>query len=161
MRWARSDGTEDPDWWEVKGKGVMSVVEGLGEEVQPVRDAGLFADLTRDEEFFPLAVIPPLVSPPVEEPIPQSALPFFPNHLAYRASALLPPPSRFASDLPETLNELAGEAVDIITIIRMPDQGWSTNRQIEESEEVLHEWGGVELGIAKMGVTGSETKNVG
>ena len=51
MRWARSDGTEDPDWWEVKGKGVMSVVEGLGEEVQPVRDAGLFADLTRDEEF--------------------------------------------------------------------------------------------------------------
>jgi hypothetical protein len=101
-----------------------------------------------------LAVIPPPVQVNVQEPVPQSILPFFPNHLAYRASSLLPPPARFVADQPETMDELSGENVDIVTIIRMPGQTWPTDREVEESQEVVREWGGVELGISRMEVIG-------
>jgi len=110
---------------------------------------------------FPLAIIPPPVKAEPEEPVPQSVLPFFPNHLAYRASALLPPPARFISDQPETLNELAGEEVDVVTIIRMPGQDRRRDRDVEVSEEVIYEWGGVELGIAKMEVSRSVSTMTG
>lgn len=51
---------------------------------------------------------------------------------------------------PETIDQLYGEDVDIITVIRMPMR--DPQREVEEGEEVLREWGGVELGIARMEV---------
>jgi hypothetical protein len=87
---------------------------------------------------------------PQDAPLPTSDLPFFPNHLAYRPAAFLPPPSRFTQATPETLEQLRGEDVDIVTIIRMPMR--DPQREPEEGEEVLREWGGVEFGIARMEV---------
>ncbi len=107
-----------------------------------------------DEDQLPLAIIPPRLAPAEEAPVPHSDLPFFPNHLAYRPSSLLPLPARFATNQPETLNELAGDLVAVITIIRMPGQPWPADMEVEESQEVLHGWGGVELGIANMEVKG-------
>lgn len=100
--------------------------------------------------MFPLAIIPQSTAPTSEAPIPHSELPFFPNHLAYRATALQPAPARFDINQPETLEQIYGEEVDIVTVIRMPMR--DPQREPEEGEEVLREWGGVELGIARMEV---------
>lgn len=51
---------------------------------------------------------------------------------------------------PESIDQLYGEDVDVITVIRMPMR--ENTREVEEGEEVLREWGGVELGIARMEV---------
>lgn len=51
---------------------------------------------------------------------------------------------------PETMDQLYGEDVNIVTVIRMPMR--DPQREVEEGEEVLREWGGVELGIARMEV---------
>jgi hypothetical protein len=90
------------------------------------------------------------VEPPVEEPLPHSDLPFFPTHLAYRTTAIAPPPARFNVVNDEVLEELRGEDVDVVTIIRMPMR--QSRREPEEGEERVMEWGGVELGIARMEV---------
>lgn len=98
----------------------------------------------------PLAIIPQSDATPSQTPIPQSELPFFPNHLAYRPNSLMPAPSRFSMNQPETIDQLCGEEVDIVAVIRMPMR--DPQREVEEGEEVLREWGGVELGIARMEV---------
>jgi hypothetical protein len=89
------------------------------------------------------------------QPAPKSALKFFPNHLAYRPATLLPPPSRYQADNLDTLNALDGEAVSVVTIIRMPGEELAPP-QVENDEDdqegVMREWGGLELGIATFGV---------
>jgi hypothetical protein len=98
-----------------------------------------------------LAIIPrTAASAPAEPPIPTSTLPYFPNHLAYRPAAIAPAPARFNIVNDETLEQMRGEEVDIITVIRMPTR--DVRREPEEGEEVLMEWGGVEFGIATMEV---------
>lgn len=82
--------------------------------------------------------------------MPTSTLPFFPSHLAYRANALAPPPARYNIINDEVLEQLRGEDVEIITVIRMPVR--ESQREVEEGEEIIREWGGVELGIARMEV---------
>ena len=99
----------------------------------------------------PLAIIPRShVDTPAEEPMPQSDLPFFPNHLAYRPAVFAPQPARFNIVNDEVLHQLRGEDVDIVTVIRMPVR--ESQREPEEGEEVIREWGGVEFGIARMEV---------
>ena len=82
--------------------------------------------------------------------MPQSDLPFFPSHLAYRATAMVPQPARYNIVNDEVLEQLHGEDVEIITVIRMPVR--ESQREVEEGEEILREWGGVELGISRMEV---------
>ena len=50
------------------------------------------------------------------------------------------------------MDGLDGESVDIITIIRMPGQTWSQDGQVEEREQSLKDWNGVELGIVSLQV---------
>ena len=91
-----------------------------------------------------------------ESPVPHSELSYFPNHLAYRPSSFAPTPARLVSDAPETLDQLSGEHVDVLTIIRMPGQSWPEDREVNESEEVVKEWGGMEMGIVKLQVNGAK-----
>ena len=91
--------------------------------------------------------------------MPQSDLKFFPNHLAYRQTAFAPPPARFVGDRPETLEGLAGETVDVVTIVRMPGEVWPADREVREGEEVVREWVGVELGIVSVEVRGDRVEN--
>ncbi|WVQ79050.1 hypothetical protein IAT38_001143 [Cryptococcus sp. DSM 104549] len=160
MIWDKADGSKLPDWWEVEKAGSAAGV-GAG--------AGTGGGLSRpwdeeeSDEFYPLGVIPPPPPRQAHQPIELSPLPFFPNHLAYRPSSLRPPPARFtglAADNLAPLEQLAGGGVEVVTIIRMPAPE-STRVRIERSgeeeedgEEVIREWGGIELGIAKMGVVG-------
>jgi hypothetical protein len=87
------------------------------------------------------------------EPIPQSTIPYFPNHLAYRAASLRAPPARFKAEEPETLDQLDGELLDVVTIIKMPMREGTV--PVPEGEEVLWEWGGIELGIVQLRVGSS------
>jgi hypothetical protein len=82
--------------------------------------------------------------------MPTSNLPFFPTHLAYRAASVVPQPARYNVVNDEVLEQLHGEDVDIVTVIRMPVR--ENHREVEEGEEIVREWGGVELGIARMEV---------
>lgn len=149
MQWTKSDGTQNPDWWEVEGKRDMVGQEKDKEKI--IAQAGSGSGYRDEQDLqFPLAIIPQASAPPSESPIPQSELPFFPNHLAYRATQLQPAPARFNIHQPETIDQLYGEQVDIVTVIRMPTR--DPQREAEEGEEVLREWGGVELGIARMEV---------
>lgn len=84
-----------------------------------------------------------------------SAIPYFPNHLAYRAESLLPPPSRFQADNMESLGGLDGEHVEVLTIIQMPKEAWPEGREVPEEEEVMKEWAGIELGSMKIDVRNS------
>jgi hypothetical protein len=59
-------------------------------------------------------------------------------------------PSRYNIVNDEVLEQLRGEEVDIVTVIRMPVR--ETQREPEEGEEVIREWGSVEFGIARMEV---------
>lgn len=47
MTWARADGSEDPDWWEVEGKTRLPE-EAQEAEVEPVRNVSHLPD---DEEL--------------------------------------------------------------------------------------------------------------
>ena len=96
-------------------------------------------------------MIPP-VEPVAVQPIPKSTLKYFPNHLAYRPDDLLPPPSRFRADEPSTLDGLNGERLEILAIIQMPTEPWPVGKEVNEEEQVIREWGGVEIGISKLGV---------
>lgn len=117
----------------------------------------------------PLAIIPPSAGPIEEAPIPASSLSYFPHHLAYRAETLMPSPSPYIAN-PEGLG---GQNVDVVTIIRMPmPEGMYVRRaesgarggtavgededEDEDMEAVVREWGGMELGIMKVGVEGNE-----
>lgn len=98
----------------------------------------------------PVAVIPAHQPKHSEPPIPHSDMPFFPNHLAYRATALLPPPARFDPTNPASLDQLEREQVDVVAMIRMPQQ--ANSKALEEGEEVIREWAGMEVGIVRMDV---------
>lgn len=171
MQWTKSDGSQNPDWWEVEakrdgmdekisnagaGSGSGSAHDGEADDTELVREPTLdtfqtICVLRLMYPQYPLAIIPHTSDiPPSQTPLPQSDLPFFPNHLAYRPTALQAPPARFNMYQPESIDQLHGEDVDIITVIRMPMR--DPQREVEEGEEVLREWGGVELGIARMEV---------
>jgi len=160
MKWTKADGTQNPDWWEIDGKRDTDLLEKVKNAGQaqtddlddyeivslPIPDNETMADWQR-----PLAIIPRThAAPPVEEPMPHSDLPFFPSHLAYRATAMAPQPARYNIVNDEVLEQLHGEDVEIITVIRMPVR--ESQREVEEGEEIIREWGGVELGIARMEV---------
>lgn len=91
-------------------------------------------------------------------PPPASTLPYFPNHLAYKAESLLPPPSRFKADNPDSLEGLDGEHVEVLTIIQMPKENWPEGREVPEEEEVMKEWAGIELGSMKIDVSSSRRR---
>jgi len=156
--WTRSDGSENPDLWEVAPKGKAG--EGK-EEVLPngqVGGGGMhIIDIEDESDLQPVSIIPTLsAAARSSTPIPASSLSYFPNHLAYRPASLLPPPSRFNPDEPETLNLLNGEEVDVVAIIRMPVISRATEgrERNDDEEQVTRQWGGVELGIARIDVVG-------
>jgi hypothetical protein len=66
---------------------------------------------------------------------------------------LLPPPSRFSGAQPESLDQLGGESVEVLTIIKMPSEDWPESRPVDETEEVVKEWAAMEIGIARLDVT--------
>lgn len=119
--------------------------------------------------FKPLAIIPPQPTElPSSLPLPVSNLKFFPKHLAYRPEDLLPPPLVWGGEdmdnekRTKQMEGLKGKVVDVVTMIRMPEPETATaerNRNIsgdeeeeEDGQEVLREWGGVCLGVVRMGI---------
>ncbi|WVF66876.1 hypothetical protein IAT40_001619 [Kwoniella sp. CBS 6097] len=189
MGWMKSDGSQRPDWWEVEQvegdddgqvngeKEALSTLAGRGEgKKADGRDSsGSRGDGGyEDEEFYPLAIIPPRPAQSKPPPVPISTLKFFPNHLSYRPESLYPPKSEFTNfEDPAILNGLVGSSVDLVSVIRMPmpphpdeqaegGTGGTRRRKrirrtVEEGEEVIEEWGGVELGIAEIGVVASSS----
>lgn len=139
---------------------------GVGNQRQEWLDT---SDLsTAAAQFHPLGVVPPItaMSTKRKKPI-VSTLPFFPTPLAYRAEDLLPPPPKWDSTDIETLQELSGNQVDIVTIIKMPSeevpreqakrvpsgqQGQQDDEEEEDGEEVLREWGGMCIGVTRFNV---------
>ncbi|OCF34657.1 hypothetical protein I316_03699 [Kwoniella heveanensis BCC8398] len=197
MGWMKSDGSQRPDWWEVEqveGDDVAKVATeqekssslGSGRGEEKSRASGREGINARggggeDEEFHPLAIIPPRPVQPKPAAVPISTLKYFPNHLSYRPESLYPPKSEFTNfQDPSILNGLVGSSVDLVSVIRMPMPphpgeigeeeengqygGGSTIRRrrkkgiVEEGEEVIEEWGGVELGIAEISVVASSTE---
>ena len=160
MKWTKADGTQNPDWWEIDGKrdtDLLEKVKNAGKaQTEDLDDYEIVSLPAPDNETKadwqrPLAIIPRThAAPPVEETMPHSDLPFFPSHLAYRATAMAPQPARYNIVNDEVLEQLHGEDVEIITVIRMPVR--DSQREVEEGEEIIREWGGVELGIARMEV---------
>jgi hypothetical protein len=63
---------------------------------------------------------------------------------------LLPPPVRFKPEEPDTLDQLQGGTLDVVTIVKMPMP--EPKGEPKEGEEVVGEWGGMELGIVRVGV---------
>ncbi|WVQ94485.1 hypothetical protein IAU59_001564 [Kwoniella sp. CBS 9459] len=191
MGWLKSDGSQRPDWWEVEQveadaeaaadeagdvKRPLDVSNPQGKEasrLDSTRDSGGYAN----EDFHPLALIPPRPPQAKHAPVPISTLKFFPNHLSYRPESLYPPKSEFTNfEDPSVLDGLVGSSVDLVSVIRMPmppqpgepEQGLfgasdtrrgarrrRIRRTVEEGEEVIEEWGGVELGIAEISVVAS------
>ena len=158
--WTRPDGTISPDWWEVKqdsNAGAKEEKDGtsLGNgvsvsEFEFVSPASVDRESQRSQQS-PLAIIPP-VEERRHDPPPVSSLTYFPNHLAYRPDSLFPPPSRFTADSLSSLDGLAGERVEVLTIIQMPTPPWPAGREVSEEEEVIKEWSGIELGMVRMDV---------
>ncbi|KAL7419606.1 hypothetical protein Q5752_005518 [Cryptotrichosporon argae] len=122
-----------------------------------------FADLA--PVLCPLALVPPPARKPAPDPLPVSAIPFFPNHLAYRAHALVPPP-RVDPDDPDTWagggggsggvggsggtggGSGGGFSLELAVVVRMP---WDRPPGAD-GEQVMDAWGGVEIGVAKLHV---------
>jgi len=52
-----------------------------------------------------------------------------------------------------SLDGLAGERVEVLTIIQMPTPPWPAERQVSVEEEVIKEWSGIELGMVRMDVS--------
>ncbi|WWC68826.1 uncharacterized protein I206_102761 [Kwoniella pini CBS 10737] len=154
LNWLKADGSNHPDWWEVE--------KVSGEEEAIIRErAETSFMLHKNDDFHPLAMIPPKSKVPSIEPIPISNIPFFPNHLAYRPESLMPTPDKFSnsSSDPSILNELINDHIDIITIIQMPipPNQKPKPRPIgiddeDDTEGVVREWGGIELGITHLGI---------
>jgi hypothetical protein len=170
FKWIHADGRESPDWWEIgdeKWSERASAGGGIAHASVPPPRPGLpdpapFLSLPHhtDEHgvpapLHPLALIPPS-APLARGPAPRSPLTFFPNNLAYRPEDLLPPPSKWSADRPETLDALPGERVDVVALVRMPvppEAARELREGEEDGEEVLREWGGVVLGVVSVGVT--------
>ncbi|WVR03992.1 hypothetical protein IAU60_000991 [Kwoniella sp. DSM 27419] len=153
LGWTKADGSQHPDWWEVE--------KALVDEDRHVRyaagegESSTSGRLVEKADFCPLAVIPPRPPQPAPLPVLMSDLPFFPNHLAYRPESLFVPTSQFANPSDsKVLDGLVGGKVDLVTVIRMPMPLSNRDRQREpeEGEEVIEEWGGVELGIVEVTV---------
>ncbi|ODN80941.1 hypothetical protein, variant 1 [Cryptococcus amylolentus CBS 6039] len=177
-QWLRSNGKQSPEWWDISGdpdkldEGTVSKagsrmgsshpsmaslqVPGEGARSRHRASGGRLND---PSDFTPVALVPP---PPPSEPlgpVPQSSVPHFPNHLAYRPSSILPPKARFDNITPGELGKLeglVGEGVEVVGIVRMPVPPWVCQRRgsddEEDGQEILREWGGVELGVARMQV---------
>lgn len=149
-------------------------------------DQGGYLDLAAeksDPQFRPLAIIPPQpTGPVVDAPLPKSTLKYFPGHLAYRPEDLLPPPLVWGGEgvpkekMAEQLEGLRGAQVDLVTMIRMPEspevvqareRGARTRREEgddedeDDAEEVVREWGGMCLGVVRMGVEPAEGQEQG
>ncbi|OWT36367.1 hypothetical protein C362_06065 [Cryptococcus neoformans Bt1] len=174
LTWMKSDGNQLPDWWEIeklKGPDDPLLLTDDGRSSGPMDQQNSVAPPTGDlhqrqtneessshnfESFRPLAIIPPVATEASTQPIPISKLKFFPNHLAYRPSALLPPPSRFdginSENMMEKLGQLKGNMVEMVTVIRMPVPSWTGTSANDEDVEVFKEWAGIELGITNLQV---------
>ena len=134
LTWAKQVGRTEPDWWEVG---------------TPVEKDG-YTMHEKETDFHPLSIIPPPQQLSNPAAVPHSELSFFPNHLAYRAETLDPPPSRFTGD-PAEVDALTGDRLDVVTIIRMPrEPDGGAHEGQEDPEAVVRQWGGIELGV--MGV---------
>ncbi|WVQ73738.1 hypothetical protein IAR50_003318 [Cryptococcus sp. DSM 104548] len=175
FQWLKSNGKQSPDWWEIasdpdkpdSGGGGGSVlasahpsmaslaVPGEGARLRHRASGERFDD---PSDFTPIALVPPPPPTQTPTPIPNSSVPHFPNHLAYRPSSILPPKARYDNISPGELSKLdglAGERVEVVGIVRMPVPPWVCQRRGEEDDdgqEILREWGGIELGIATMDV---------
>ncbi|KAK4687424.1 hypothetical protein P7C73_g2691, partial [Tremellales sp. Uapishka_1] len=166
LTWTKADGTSSPDWWEIgkAGWGIFASSPSAPEsekEVAAEKDMDVYVEtaaatalpFSTEDDFFPLAVLPPYEPPAPPVPNPKSNLPYFPNHLAYLPANLMPTPSRFISEDASCLDNLGGERIDLITIIRMPQEERERTGQVEvEGEDISNEWGGVEFGIVRIGV---------
>lgn len=131
--------------------------------------------LSEKSQFRPLAIIPPQSTRDEPVPIPKSSLKFFPVNSAYRPEDLVAPPLLWGGEgvgtgqVLEQVDGLGGKRVDVVTMIRMPEtpeqietreKAGKRNRRVdgegededEEDGEVLREWGGVCLGVVRMGV---------
>lgn len=177
LGWMRPDSGSRPEFWDVEGKGGMGIKEKqpeMGQSTWKGSPVGIRHDPSGKEVYMledgeelvsrfcdypsrkkptiqsPLAVIPVHQPKYTEPPVPQSNIPYFPNHLAYRSTALQAPPARFHTDNLDTINQLEREQVDVVAMIRMPQREMTTDP--EEGEEVIREWGGMEVGIVRMDV---------
>ncbi|WWC60103.1 uncharacterized protein I303_102667 [Kwoniella dejecticola CBS 10117] len=176
LNWLKADGSNHPDWWEVEKvpgeeeANLQEAEEKSGESSTAYTSIPIqYSNSNDQDDFHPLAIIPPKPKIPSIEPIPISSIPFFPNHLAYRPESLIPPPSKFVNSTndPSVLNELINEHLEVITIIKMPippEQRPKSKPQPpglndeDDTEGVVREWGGIELGITHLGV-GHGTRN--
>lgn len=174
LMWMKSDGNQLPDWWEIgklKGPDDPPLLNEEGRSNGPMDQQNSVAPPTGDlhqrqtnqessshnSDFFqPLAIIPPVATETSAQPIPTSKLKFFPNHLAYRPSALLPPPARFndinSENMMEKLDQLKGNVVEVVTVIQMPVPSWTGTSTDDGDVQVFKEWGGIELGITNLRV---------
>lgn len=155
-KWRHSDGRVLPDWWDVekvdedymgRGSGGNHRGAGAGRNI-PL--PGLAAT-NSTTDFRPLAIIPPTITVP-RAPAAHSDLAYFPHHLAYRPEDLGPLPTKFGKASESNLHELAGEQIEVVAVIRMPGDPPRRADEVDEGEEVLNEWGGVCVGVMKVGV---------
>lgn len=102
-------------------------------------------------------------------PKPWSKLPFFPNYVSYPKSAHIPIPPRFAPDDPDAFDSIVGEPLEVIVALRMPTPAAAHSGDVEgqpagaprvvspdDDDAVMHEWGGLELGVLTMTVAKGE-----
>ncbi|ODO06163.1 hypothetical protein L198_01395 [Cryptococcus wingfieldii CBS 7118] len=177
-QWLQSNGKQSPEWWDISGN-PDKLDEGTGSKARSrmgsahpsmaslqvpgegarLRHRASGGRLNDPSDFTPVALVPPPPPPQALGPVPQSSVPHFPNHLAYRPSSMLPPKARFDNITPGELGKLeglVGEGVEVVGIVRMPVPPWVCQRRgsddEEDGQEILREWGGVELGIARMQV---------
>ena len=109
-------------------------------------------------DFRPLAIIPPSISLPLPQ-APRSDLSYFPHHLAYRPEDLDPLPTKFGKASVDTnLQDLAGERIEVVTMIKMPGEAPRMVGDVEEGEEVLNEWGGICVGVLRVAVEGDRAR---
>lgn len=172
MKKRKNFGTSLPNWWEVASStwsradgGTADKVDNFSYSSHAARDlstttaaasggsgntllSGLPHDLDEARDFRPLAVLAPPREEPKPEDKPISTVPFFPNHLAYRPESLIPLQPMFPSEDPEAVRRLAGKNVRVAVLLKMPTLRKSS--EVEENEEVLREWEGVQLGIASV-----------
>lgn len=160
MRWTRSDGRENPDWWDVE-KDAWRTQRPQAVQSSLAPKLALSGLVDQDTDFHPLALIPPRPLNQPVEPIEVSPLPFFPNHLAYRPESLVPPPPKFTAADPDSLDGLVDETLDVVAIVRMPGEEWPSDKPVDENEEVVKEWAGIELGIVTLHIGDARARAFG
>ncbi|XAO23072.1 hypothetical protein I312_101850 [Cryptococcus bacillisporus CA1280] len=178
LLWMKSDGNQSPDWWEIEklkdphhpppltedGHSSVpmdqqnSVAQPTGDLHQWQENQEYSSSSHNFDSLQPLATIPPVATEASTQPMPISNLKYFPNHLAYRPAAFMPPPGRFmdlnSENMTEKLGQLKGNAVEVVVVIRMPVPSSTRTSTDDEDVEVFKEWGGIELGVTKLQVAG-------